>query len=142
MIKVLVIQGAGMDLRGKTQVAIFGPETIDEINALIESHAKQLSMEVEILQSNDEDTVVQRLDTIGPDEFDAVLINPAGFTVSTGPLPGAVGRLTIPIYEIHASNPSARGVKSTVLPVCKGAICGFGYAGYQLALQAIKNASS
>ena len=142
MNKVLVSQGAGMDMRGKTQIEIFGPETIDEINALIKTHAKALSLEVEILQSNDEGEVVTRLESIDTSDITAVLINPGGFTTTMGPLPDAVTKLDIPVYEIHASNPAARGVTSTLLPVCKGAICGFGYAGYQLGLLAIKDAIS
>ena len=32
MTKVLVIQGAGMNMRGKAQVEIFGTTTLDKIN--------------------------------------------------------------------------------------------------------------
>ena len=32
MSKVLVIQGAGMNMRGKSQVEIFGSATLDEID--------------------------------------------------------------------------------------------------------------
>ena len=32
MTKVLVIQGAGMNMRGKSQVEIFGTDTLDQIN--------------------------------------------------------------------------------------------------------------
>ena len=32
MAKILVIQGAGMNMRGKVQVEIFGPMTLEEIN--------------------------------------------------------------------------------------------------------------
>jgi len=35
LMRVLVIQGAGMDRRGTEQVEVFGPETLDEINARI-----------------------------------------------------------------------------------------------------------
>ena len=139
MTKVLVIQGAGMDMRGKSQLEIFGPETIEEINAQILAHARTLGLEVEIFQSNDEDRVVAKLEAADPAEFAALLINPGGFTTTTGPLPEAVQRLAFPAYEVHASNPASRGVKSTLQPVCQGSICGFGYGGYQLCLQAIRN---
>ena len=46
--------------------------------------------------------------------FDAVLINPSGFTASDGPLPDAIAAAGLPVYEVHASNPSARGVRSSV----------------------------
>ena len=138
MTKVLVIQGQGMDLRGKTQVEIFGPETLDEINAQIEAHARELGLAVEIVQSNDEDVLATQLNGAAASEFDAILINPAGFMTSTGPLPQALKTLPIPAYEIHASNPASRGITSNIQPVCTGAICGFGYAGYRLGLEAIK----
>jgi 3-dehydroquinate dehydratase-2 len=133
--KILVIQGAGMDVRGQTQVEIFGPETLDEINTQILDCAQALGLDVEIYQSNDEDQVATKLQ--GAQEFDALIINPGGFTTSQNQLPEAIGQLDIPVYEVHASNPASRGVQSTLLPMCRGAVCGFGYAGYAMVLQAI-----
>ena len=137
MTRVVVIQGAGMDVRGKTDVEIFGPETLDEINALIETHARDLGIEVEIHQSNDEQAVVDLLRGLDASTVDALIINPGGFTPTEGPLPETIASLPLPAYEVHASNPSARGVRSAILPACKGGVCGFGYAGYRLALEGI-----
>ena len=67
----------------------------------------------------------------------ALIINPGGFTTTDGALPEVIDKLPFPAYEVHASNPAARGVRSNIQPVCRGAICGFGYAGYRLALTAI-----
>lgn len=138
MTKVLIIQGAGLDVRGTTHVDIFGPETLDEINARIRADAAELSVEVDIFQSNDESRVIAKLET-DAGGFDALVINPGGFTTTSGPLPAAIAAMGIPAYEVHGSNPSARGVASSVQPVCKGSICGFGYAGYGLALRAIRD---
>ena len=137
MNRVLIIQGAGMEQRGTVQVEVFGPETLKEINAQISRQAADLQLDVDIFQSNDERSVVEKLTAVKPGEFVAMIINPAGFTTTTGPLPAAVAAVTFPAYEVHASNPASRGIASTLLPVCRGAICGFGYTGYGLALQAI-----
>ncbi len=137
MTRVLIIQGEGMDRRGQEFVEVFGPETLDEINAMISATATSLGMEVDIFQSNDEGAVVERLDAAAAESFTAMIINPGGFTPSTGPIPDAIGALPFPAYEVHASNPAARGVRSTIGPVCKGSVCGFGYAGYSLVLQAL-----
>ena len=83
-------------------------------------------MEVEIIQSNDEAEVVAAVADAHA-RFDALLINPSGFTVAEGPLPEAIGSLSIPAVEVHASNPAARGVRSTITPACAAAVCGFGY---------------
>ena len=39
MTKVLVIQGAGMNMRGKVQVETFGPDSLDQINEQIRGYA-------------------------------------------------------------------------------------------------------
>ena len=134
--KVLVIQGAGMDLRGKTDVEIFGPETLPEINARIEADASALGATVDIRQSNSE---VEAADWVlaAAESFDALIINPSGFTLSEGELLEALRGLSLPAIEVHASNPSARGVQSTITPLCKGAVCGFGYDGYRIALSGL-----
>lgn len=139
MAKVVVIQGAGMDQRGKVQIEIFGPDTLDEINARIEADAAACGLEVELFQSNDEAETVAFIAGLSAREFAAGIINPSGFTTSEGPIPAAIAALDIPFYEVHASNPSARDVKSAILPVCKGGVCGFGYQGYGVALRSISS---
>ena len=52
MAKVLVIQGAGMNMRGKAQVEYFGTATLDEINEQIRDYAEGLELEVELFHSN------------------------------------------------------------------------------------------
>ena len=61
MTRVLVIQGAGMNMRGKTQVEIFGPLTLEEINAQVQGYADQLGLEVEFVHSNVEGEVANAL---------------------------------------------------------------------------------
>ena len=137
MTSVLIVQGAGMDLRGRENVEIFGPETLEEIDAQIREQAANLGLQVEIWQHNDEAELVEALAGLADDAFDAMIINPSGFTPTDGPLPDAIAALGFPALEVHASNPAARGVRSMILPACKGGICGFGYAGYGIALAAI-----
>ena len=142
MPKVVVIQGAGMDQRGKVQVEIFGPETLDEINARIAADAAECGLEIEVFQSNDEAETTAFVERCGNGEFVAGIINPSGFTATEGSLPDAIAKIDILFYEVHAFNPSSRDIKSTILPVCKGGVCGFGYAGYGVALRSISSALS
>ena len=139
MTKVLVIQGAGMNMRGKVQLETFGPNTLDQINEQIRGYAEGLGIDVEIFHSNIEGDVVNALYDAHDSDVDAVLINPAGYTGNTGPLRGAIAQVRCPVIEVHASNPTARGTVSNVLPVCKGSVYGFGVYGYYLALEAVKH---
>ena len=137
MTKVLVIQGAGMNMRGKSQVEIFGPATLEEIDEQILGYAEGLGIDVEMFHSNIEGEVVNALYDAHDRGFDAALINPAGYTTVAGPLRSAITQVQFPVYEVHVSNPTARGTVSQVLPVCKGAVYGCGIYGYRLALEAV-----
>jgi 3-dehydroquinate dehydratase-2 len=139
MTKVLVIQGAGMNMRGKAQVEIFGPDTLERINEQIKAYAEGLGVDVELFHSNIEGEVVNALYDAHEREFDAALINPAGYTTAAGPLLGAIGQVGFPVIEVHVSNPTARGAISKVLPLVKGSVYGFGVYGYYLALEAVKH---
>ena len=138
MSKVLVIQGAGMNMRGKSQVEIFGSATLDEIDEQIRGYADALGVDVELFHSNIEGEVVNALYDAHDRDFDAALINPAGYTTVAGPLRSAITQVKFPVYEVHVSNPTARGTVSQVLPVCKGAVYGCGVYGYRLALEAVQ----
>ena len=138
MVKVLVIQGAGMNMRGKAQIETFGPMTLEEINEQIEGYAEGLGMDIELMHSNLEGEVINALYDAHDRDFDGALINPAGYTTTTGPIKAAIAQVKYPVIEVHASNPTSRGTVSQVLPVCKGAVYGFGVYGYRMALEALK----
>ncbi len=142
MTKVLVIQGAGMNMRGKSQVEIFGPTTLEQMNEQIRGYGDGLGVDIEIFHSNIEGEVVNALYDAHERHIDAALINPAGYTTGTGPLRAAIAQVGFPVIEVHASNPTARGTVSNVLPACKGSVYGFGVYGYYLALEAVKQMCS
>ena len=142
MTKVLVIQGAGMSMRGKVQVEVFGPNTLEQINEQIRGYAEGLGVDVEIFHSNVEGEVVNALYDAHDGDVDAALINPAGYTTGNGPLKAAIAQVRFPVIEVHASNPTSRGTVSNIQPVSKGSVYGFGVYGYYLALEAVKHMSS
>ena len=128
-------------MRGKSQLDIFGPTTLDQINEQILGYAEGLGIDVEIYHSNIEGEVVNAIYDAHDRQIDAAVINPAGYTTTTGPLRAAITQVGFPFIEVHASNPTARGTVSNVLPVCKGSVYGFGVYGYYLALEAVKHMS-
>jgi 3-dehydroquinate dehydratase-2 len=139
MTRVLVVQGGGMNMRGKAQVEIFGTTTLDQINEQIRAYAESLGVDVEIFHSNIEGEVANALYDAHDRDVDAALINPADYTTSSGPLRAAITRVRFPVIEVHASNPSSRGTVSSIQPVCKGSVYGFGVYGYYLAMEAVKH---
>src|SRR5215813_8047510 len=138
MPRVLVIHGAGMNMRGKVSVDIFGPMTLPEYDARIRGYAKELGVEVEIFHSNIEGEVINRLYAAHDEDIAGAIINPSGYTRGYPALVAALGNVRFPTIEVHISNPARRGLVSEVATTCLGTLYGFGIAGYALALRGLK----
>jgi 3-dehydroquinate dehydratase II len=138
MPKILVIQGAGLDMRGKSQIEIFGPMTLADYNRHVETYAAELGLEVEIFQSNVEGDVITRLGNAATG-IDAAVINPGGFTRGHPALATAISGARFPTIEVHISHPATRGMTSEIAPATKGSVTGFGVAGYRLALAGLRD---
>jgi 3-dehydroquinate dehydratase len=137
--KILVIHGAGMNMRGKSQVEIFGPMTLPEYDVRIRGFAEKLGVEVEIFHSNMEGEVINRLYAAHDEGIAGAIINPAGFTRGYPALVAAIGNVGFPTIEVHISNPARRGTTSDVAASCLGTMSGFGIAGYALALRGLRD---
>jgi 3-dehydroquinate dehydratase-2 len=138
MPKVLVIHGAGMNMRGKSQLDVFGPMTLPEYDQHIRQYASELGIEVEIFHSNIEGEVINKLYTAHDGGVNAAIINPAGYTTGHPALAAAIAQVRFPVFELHISNPARRGRVSEIAPACRGVLTGFGILGYYLALRGIK----
>jgi len=138
MPKVLVIHGAGMNMRGKAQIDVFGPMTLPEYDAHIRKYATELGVEVEIFHSNIEGEVINRLYAAHDAGVVAAIINPAGYTTGHPALAAAIAQVKFPTFELHISNPARRGRVSEIATVCRGVVTGFGIFGYYLALRGIR----
>ena len=136
--KVLVIHGAGMNMRGKVQVDVFGPMTLPQYDEHIRKYAAELGVEVDIFHSNIEGEVINRIYEAHEAGVDGAIINPAGYTTGHPALGAALSQVKFPTIEIHVSNPAKRGAVSDIARVTRGSIAGFGVYGYFLALKALQ----
>ncbi|MFL2804075.1 MAG: type II 3-dehydroquinate dehydratase [Dehalococcoidia bacterium] len=141
MTKVLIVHGAGINMRGKFQIEIFGTATMEDYSKQIQEYADELEIEIEIFHSNIEGEVIDKFYQSHIDGFDAAIINPAGYSSGHPALVAAISQVEFPTLEVHISNPAARGNNSEISPVCKGVITGFGLYGYYIGLKAIKELS-
>jgi 3-dehydroquinate dehydratase II len=138
MAKILVIHGAGMNMRGKAQLDVFGPMTLPQYDENIRKYASELGVEVEIFHSNIEGEVINKFYEVHDRGMDAAIINPAGYSTGHPALMAAIGQVRFPTFELHISNPARRGRQSEIAGVARGVITGFGIFGYYLALRGIK----
>jgi 3-dehydroquinate dehydratase-2 len=138
MAKILIVHGAGMNMRGKVQTEIFGKMTLPEYDEKIRGYAKELGLDIEIFHSNIEGEIVNKFYAANDAGFDAAIFNPAGFSRGYPALTASIAQSKFPTIEVHISNPVRRGPISDTAQVSQGMVTGFGIAGYYVALRGLK----
>jgi len=137
--KILVLNGPNLNLLGKREPDIYGRHSLDDIMEDLGRTAGEIGVEIETFQSNEEGALVNRIQQ-SMSGFDAIIINPAGYTHTSVALRDALMACGLPCVEVHLSNPYAREdfrQRSLTAGACLGQICGFGGSGYKLALLAL-----
>jgi len=138
MPKILIIHGAGMNMRGKVQTDVFGTMTLPEYDEQLQKYAAELDMQVEMFHSNIVGEVINKFYEAHERGVDAALINPAGYTTGHPALVAAIAQVGFPTIEVHISNPARRGGVSEIARVSRGTVTGFGIFGYYMALRGVR----
>jgi len=136
---VLVLNGPNLNLLGTREPEIYGATTLDDIGALMVEQGDRLGLIVDMRQSNHEGHLVDWLHEAAERRALAVILNAGAYTHTSVALRDAIKAMSVPVIEVHLSNPAARESfrhRSHVSPVAKGVIQGFGAKGYLLALDA------
>ena len=142
MKKVLLLNGPNLALLGTREPEIYGRTTLADIVETVKAAAKEKGVEVDAFQSDVEGELVAAIGR-ARGAYDAIIINPAAYTHTSVALHDAIKASGVPTVEVHLSNVYAReGYRheSLTAGVCVGQICGFGPAGYLLALEALSRA--
>jgi 3-dehydroquinate dehydratase-2 len=139
MLRILVLHGPNLNALGTREPELYGPATLDEIDAHLRRLGAELKVEVECLQSNHEGVLIDALYQ-ARGRSDGVLLNPGGLTHSSVALRDAVLGAGIPVVEVHVSNPRARERfrhRSLLSGAALGVVEGFGPDSYLLALRGL-----
>lgn len=138
--KIIVINGPNLNMLGIREQEIYGHKSFKDICSFIEGEAETLGVSVEIVQSNIEGEIVNHIQRAYRDCFDGIVINPAAYTHYSIAIYDALKAVKLPAVEIHLSNINSREEyrkTSITAPACIGVVCGFGYYGYKMALEAL-----
>ena len=136
---IYVLNGPNLNLLGLREPEIYGSDTLDDIAGRLEDRAPALGLAIDLRQSNHEGHLIDWLHEAQAVGAKAVLLNAGGFSHTSVALHDAVKAVTVPVIEVHLSNPQAREGfrrRSLVAAAAKGTITGFGALGYELALDA------
>ena len=135
--RVLVINGANLNMLGHRDPTQYGTQTLADIADLV--HVTCQSAQTEWFTTNHEGAIIDRLQSVVLNkDADAVIINAGAYTHYSYAIRDALEMLTVPKVEVHLSNIYKRESfrhTSVLSDVCDQVIVGHGAQGYVMAVQ-------
>lgn len=134
--KILVLNGPNINMTGKRE-AIYGSQTMSEINEAIGAKAAAMAIKVEFFQANGEGEIIDKIQTT---DADGIILNAGAYTHYSYAIADALKCTAAATVEVHMTNVAARESfrhVSVIAPACVGVIAGFGKQSYLLALDAL-----
>jgi 3-dehydroquinate dehydratase-2 len=137
--KILILNGPNLNMLGVRETAIYGTETLADIERMCVRRAKELSLAVDFRQTNMEGELVTWVQEARTGST-GIIINPGAYGHTSIALLDALRMADKPVIELHLSNIHRREAfrhHTYTSQAATGIICGFGAHGYVLALDAM-----
>jgi len=141
--KILLLHGPYLNMLGKRHRAIYGAQTLAELESMVAKRADELRAEILAFQSNSEGALIDFIQAETP-EAAGVIINPGALTHYGLSLRDALEDSALPVIEVHLSDIQAREEwrqKSVIAPIARKQISGKGGQGYIDALEILVSVS-
>ena len=144
MRKILVLNGPNLNLLGTREPAVYGADTLADVEKLCRAEGEVFGVEVECRQSNHEGQLIDWIHEAGREiaagNMIGVVFNPGAYTHTSVALHDEIKGASVTLIELHISNVHAREEfrhHSYISPAARGIIVGFGVQGYALAIAAL-----
>ena len=137
MKKILIVNGPNLNLLGVREPSIYGYDSFESY--MPQLRADLPDVKIKYYQSNVEGELINKLQEVGF-EYDGIVLNAGAYTHTSIALLDCIRSLRCPVVEVHISNVHAREEfrhKSMISAACLGVICGFGLAGYKMAIEGL-----
>ncbi|QGZ66477.1 type II 3-dehydroquinate dehydratase [Paraburkholderia acidisoli] len=134
---VLVLNGPNLNLLGTREPAIYGAETLSDVEQMCRDAAARLNLRVDCRQSNAEHQLIDWIHECRT-QFDGIVINPGAYTHTSVAIADAIVGVAKPVIEVHISNVHKREAfrhHSYISPIAEAILVGCGTQGYVLALE-------
>ncbi|HEY5490586.1 MAG TPA: type II 3-dehydroquinate dehydratase [Gemmatimonadaceae bacterium] len=140
--KILVLNGPNLNLLGTREPQVYGTTTLADIERALVAQGVDLGVTVSCAQSNHEGELIDLIHA-ARGAADGIIVNAGAYSHTSIALKDALAAVAIPYAEVHLTNIYAREPErrhSTLAAGARAVICGFGAAGYELALRGLVGA--
>lgn len=141
---VFVLNGPNLNLLGTREPAVYGADTLADVQQLCEVACTRHGLALRFHQSNHEGELIEWIHEAGrlhdQGGLAGLVFNAGAYTHTSVALMDAVKGTGVPLLELHISNVFAREAfrhHSYLSPVARAVMCGFGVQGYTLAIDAV-----
>jgi 3-dehydroquinate dehydratase II len=137
---IYILNGPNLNLLGTREPKLYGRATLADVEKLCREAAERHGFEAEFRQSNHEGEIVEQIHQAGAKRAAGIVINAGAYTHTSLALRDALAAVGLPVVEVHISNIFARESfrrRSHIAPVATASLCGFGVAGYVLAIDGL-----
>ncbi len=133
---ILVLNGPNLNMLGLREPAVYGHETLADVEAMAVQSGQELGLSIECRQTNHEGQMIDWIHQ-ARQRVAGIVINPGAWTHTSIAIHDALIACEVPVLEVHISNVHRREEfrhHSFVSKVAVGVIAGFGTHGYKLAI--------
>ena len=138
---VFILNGPNLNLLGTREPAVYGAQTLADVQALCERACAANGFALDFRQTNHEGALVDWLHEAGQLQakgtLAGVILNAGAYTHTSVALYDAIKGTGVTLIEVHISNVHTREEfrhHSYISPVAKAVMAGFGVNGYALAV--------
>jgi 3-dehydroquinate dehydratase-2 len=136
---IYVLNGPNLNMLGLREPAVYGKESLADLEKRTQTRAKALGLTIEFRQSNAESDLIGWIQEARA-KARGIILNAGAFSHTSIAILDALQAAELPVIEVHLSNIFRREPyrnHSYVTLASKGIICGLGPKGYELALEAM-----
>jgi len=134
---LLVLNGPNLNMLGTREPAVYGTQTLADVEKLVRERAERFGLGVDFRQSNHEGVLVDWIQEART-EHAGILINPGAYSHTSVAILDALSSVEVPIAEVHISNIHRREEfrhHSYVSAAAGAVIVGAGVLGYALGIE-------
>jgi 3-dehydroquinate dehydratase-2 len=138
-VRIAVLNGPNLNLLGTREPAIYGKETLADVEQRLRAVGREIGAELTFLQKNGEGELIDAVHALRG-AADGAIVNAGAYSHTSLALRDAFAAVSLPFVEVHVTNVYAREPErrhSMLAPGAIAVLCGFGVYGYELALRGL-----